>query len=75
MNEQTIQFLKLFKNEINQSEDWLQNRISQVESKGEYIPTTEELTYGARVAWRNSNKCIGRFFWKTLHVFEVTPKS
>ena len=69
MNEQTIQFLKLFKNEINQSDDWLQNRISQVESKGEYIPTTEELTYGARVAWRNSNKCIGRFFWKTLHVF------
>lgn len=28
------------------------------------------LEVGARMAWRNSNKCIGRLFWQSLHVFD-----
>lgn len=35
-----------------------------------YDLTYEELEHGARVAWRNSNRCIGRLFWKSLHVFD-----
>lgn len=35
---------------------------------GTYTLTTEELTEGAKLAWRNSNRCIGRLFWQTLTV-------
>lgn len=69
MNLQEIQrFLALYQLEQNESEQWLTNRLQQVATEGAYIPTTEELTFGARVAWRNSNKCIGRLFWQSLHV-------
>ena len=30
--------------------------------------SVEELSYGARIAWRNSTRCIGRFFWQTLTI-------
>ncbi|MET4561100.1 nitric-oxide synthase [Lysinibacillus parviboronicapiens] len=64
-------FLALYQSEQNESETWLANRLQQVESEGEYNPTTEELVFGARVAWRNSNKCIGRLFWQSLHVVDA----
>ncbi|WP_336204556.1 nitric oxide synthase oxygenase [Nonomuraea sp. LPB2021202275-12-8] len=35
---------------------------------GTYVHTFEELQFGARVAWRNSNRCIGRLYWKSLRV-------
>ena len=71
MNVQEVQrFLALFQLEQNQSDAWLADRLKEIEQTGEYIPTTEELTFGARVAWRNSNKCIGRLFWQSLHVVD-----
>ena len=36
-----------------------------------YTQTYEELAYGARVAWRNSARCIGRLFWKSLMVRDM----
>lgn len=45
-------------------------RISEVkraiELTGTYVHTNEELVHGARMAWRNSNRCIGRLYWKSL---------
>ena len=35
---------------------------------GTYRHTAEELEFGARVAWRNSAKCIGRLYWQKLKV-------
>ena len=35
-----------------------------------YDHTTAELERGARMAWRNSNRCIGRHFWDSLHVLD-----
>jgi nitric-oxide synthase len=35
---------------------------------GTYTHTFEELEFGARVAWRNSNRCIGRLYWHSLKV-------
>lgn len=35
---------------------------------GTYRHTAAELTFGARVAWRNSARCIGRLYWNSLHV-------
>jgi nitric-oxide synthase len=36
----------------------------EIESTGTYTHTFEELEHGARMAWRNSNRCIGRLYWK-----------
>ena len=38
----------------------------EIESTGTYTHTFEELEHGARLAWRNSNRCIGRLYWKSL---------
>ncbi len=47
-------------------------RLKEIEDEiaetGTYTHTSEELEFGAKVAWRNSNRCIGRLFWKSLKV-------
>ncbi|WP_298955010.1 nitric oxide synthase oxygenase [uncultured Methylobacterium sp.] len=35
---------------------------------GHYDHTPEEIAFGARVAWRNHGRCIGRLFWESLEV-------
>lgn len=35
-----------------------------------YRHTPEELAFGARIAWRNHGRCIGRLFWESLEVFD-----
>ena len=40
----------------------------EIQSTGTYSHTHRELVFGARLAWRNSNRCIGRHFWRTLNV-------
>jgi len=42
----------------------------QINSHGKYELLDFELSYGAKVAWRNSNKCIGRLFWRTMEVLD-----
>ncbi|MET9908455.1 nitric oxide synthase oxygenase [Streptomyces sp. NPDC006476] len=42
----------------------------QIDETGAYRHTTEELTFGARVAWRNSSRCIGRLYWNSLQVLD-----
>lgn len=41
-----------------------------IDLEGSYDHTFEELSFGAKLAWRNSNRCIGRHFWKKLKVFD-----
>ncbi|MET9953685.1 nitric oxide synthase oxygenase [Streptomyces sp. NPDC006339] len=43
---------------------------SQIDHSGTYTHTEDEITYGARVAWRNSSRCIGRLYWKSLRVLD-----
>ena len=40
----------------------------EVSLTGTYSHTTQELEYGARVAWRNAAKCVGRVLWGSLVV-------
>lgn len=40
----------------------------ELDNSSIWTPTFEELEFGARVAWRNNAKCIGRLFWPTLKV-------
>src|SRR5215472_16916340 len=34
----------------------------EIEATGTYTHTPDELEFGARVAWRNSSRCIGRLY-------------
>jgi nitric-oxide synthase, bacterial len=47
-------------------------RVRQVRAEigvyGTYRHTPAELEFAARVAWRNSSRCIGRLYWRTLRV-------
>jgi nitric-oxide synthase, bacterial len=47
-------------------------RLSQVgreiEATGTYWHTLAELEFGARIAWRNSSRCIGRLYWRSLRL-------
>ncbi|TDE14140.1 nitric oxide synthase oxygenase [Jiangella asiatica] len=36
--------------------------------RGSFSHTIEELEFGAKVAWRNANRCIGRLYWRSLVV-------
>src|ERR1700735_328624 len=40
----------------------------QLESTGTYRHTRAELEFAARVAWRNSSRCIGRLYWPSLRL-------
>lgn len=44
---------------------------AEIDTKGTYWQTYAELEYGAKTAWRNSNRCIGRLFWKSLKVRDL----
>ncbi|MEV5891958.1 nitric oxide synthase oxygenase [Nonomuraea fuscirosea] len=46
----------------------LRDVAREVARRGTYTHTYEELEFGARVAWRNSNRCIGRLYWRSLQV-------
>jgi nitric-oxide synthase len=49
----------------------IESVTEEINTTGTWTPTTEELSHGARMAWRNSNRCIGRIYWKTLKVFDA----
>jgi nitric-oxide synthase len=41
-----------------------------VARSGSYTHTPAELRFGARVAWRNSSRCVGRLYWNSLVVHD-----
>jgi nitric-oxide synthase, bacterial len=43
---------------------------AQIAATGSYVHTTDELTYGAKMAWRNASRCIGRLYWRSLLVLD-----
>jgi nitric-oxide synthase, bacterial len=61
--------------ELGKSADETEHRLAEIrehiKQDGTYEHTYEELEHGARMAWRNSNRCIGRLFWQSLKVFDV----
>jgi len=65
-------FIETCYRELNKTPDEITSRLSVVErsivERGGYEHTEEELQHGAKMAWRNSSRCIGRLFWETLKV-------
>ena len=66
-------YIELCYRELNK-EDLLEARLVMVQNSIEKTGTYElldfELDYGTKVAWRNSNKCIGRLFWRSMEVLD-----
>ena len=54
--------------------DEIESRLREIrrsiEETGHYEHTYEELEHGAKLAWRNSPRCIGRLFWNSLEVLD-----
>jgi nitric-oxide synthase len=64
------QFITLFhsENRAGPPDRRLRHVRREIETTGTYHHTAEELEFGARVAWRNSSRCIGRLYWRSLRV-------
>nr|WP_232328435.1 nitric oxide synthase oxygenase [Kibdelosporangium sp. MJ126-NF4]CEL21772.1 Nitric oxide synthase oxygenase [Kibdelosporangium sp. MJ126-NF4]CTQ92552.1 Nitric oxide synthase oxygenase (EC 1.-.-.-) [Kibdelosporangium sp. MJ126-NF4] len=65
-------FLDACARELSWSRQRLQDRWHQVQHElaetGTYRHTREELEFGAKLAWRNHTRCIGKLHWRTLTV-------
>jgi nitric-oxide synthase len=72
--DEAVEFIEQFHSE-NPDVGRRRQRIEQVRAavltKGYYEHTAEELAWGARVAWRNSARCIGRLYWNSLAVRDL----
>ncbi|MFC5467514.1 nitric oxide synthase oxygenase [Cohnella suwonensis] len=74
IEEEALSFIRLFYEETGRSASEMIHRLEYVRASvgetGTYSHTSEELTFGAKVAWRNNAKCIGRLFWDSLEVID-----
>jgi nitric-oxide synthase len=72
--DEAIQFIEQFHAE-NPDAGSVERRTAwaraEILTTGTYQHTTAELTWGARVAWRNSARCIGRLYWNSLRVRDL----
>src|SRR5260370_4704410 len=61
-------FITLFHDEnpgAGASADRIRQVRAEISAHGTYRHTPSELEFAARVAWRNSSRCIGRLYWRT----------
>ncbi|MGG0300212.1 nitric oxide synthase oxygenase [Bacillus albus] len=72
--EEASQFITICYKELNK-EQFIEGRMKEIqfeiEKTGTYEHTFEELVHGSRMAWRNSNRCIGRLFWSKMHILDA----
>ncbi|QHT63592.1 nitric oxide synthase oxygenase [Paenibacillus lycopersici] len=65
-------FIEQFGSELGVPREETDARLKRIadelEATGTYTHTDAELAYGAKLAWRNSNRCVGRLFWESLTV-------
>ena len=45
-------------------------RLATITPSSDFEPDSREIEYAAKLAWRNSTKCVGRLYWKGLEVFD-----
>lgn len=73
--EEAERFIRMCHEEWGGAEEEAELRVAEVRreigERGHYAHTEAELRHGARTAWRNSNRCIGRLFWETLEVWDA----
>ena len=73
--QEASEYLRLFYQEQSLRDVQLQKRLSAIaqdyQQSYTYWHTEDELAFGAKVAWRNSSRCIGRIFWESLIVRDL----
>ncbi|MFF2887506.1 nitric oxide synthase oxygenase [Paenibacillus sp. NPDC057967] len=73
--EHATAFIRQCYGELGKSAQDISLRLHEVEAEimqqDHYKHTPEELAHGAKMAWRNSNRCIGRLFWDNLSVIDA----
>lgn len=76
---EALDFLEAFALEKKIDSKTQATRAAKVEeeitSTGTWTPRFEELEHGARMAWRNNARCIGRLFWPSLKVRDLRHTS
>lgn len=74
LTQKAVSFINNYFSEMGGSKHEIEERVKEVSSSilktGTYSHTLKELEYGAKIAWRNSSRCIGRLFWDKLKVFD-----
>lgn len=74
IEEQAREYLKKFyedKGVPQAFESRWSNVKAELDETGTYLQTYDEMSYGAKLAWRNSARCIGRLFWQGLQVRDM----
>ncbi|WP_340018672.1 nitric oxide synthase oxygenase [Paenibacillus sp. FSL H3-0457] len=75
LQEEAERFIYTCYEELGHSREDAQARLvavmGEIEVTGTYVHTTKELEQGCKMAWRNSNRCIGRLFWDKLRIVDA----
>lgn len=71
VEEEALRFLAQFFHETQPGVD-AASRLGEVRDEirgsGTWTPTTTELGFAAQIAWRNAERCVGRLYWRGLHL-------
>jgi nitric-oxide synthase len=66
------EFFELYRENTGMTAEAWRRRLDAVETeiavRGTYTHTTDEVTVGAKLAWRNHTRCIGKLYWRSLVV-------
>ncbi|WP_425265359.1 nitric oxide synthase oxygenase [Streptomyces rubellomurinus] len=71
---QAAAFIRQFHHEqpaAGPPEERLRAVLDEIDRTGSYRHTPAELAYGAKLAWRNAARCIGRLYWRSLVVRDL----
>lgn len=74
--EQAVEFIEeYFMHQKETSTEKLSERLAeikrQIDTTGTYHLSTEELSFGAKTAWRNASRCIGRIQWQKIDLYDA----
>jgi nitric oxide synthase oxygenase domain/subunit len=80
MLQQAVDFINQFYASVKREgskthKERLEEILISIKSTGTYELKETELCFGARTAWRNAPRCIGRIQWSKLQVIERNFKN
>ena len=73
INLETYYFTLYYLNRLHNNDEVVRMRevMTSIEETGTYTLTEQELSFGAKLAWRNASRCIGRKQWLNLKVRQI----
>lgn len=75
LEEQAVDWLEQMAQELDLGAEYIEERTEEIRAEilatGSYTHTYQELSYGAKVGWRNASKCPGRIQWNNMVVRDM----